>query len=321
MIEVRQLSKQYGAIKAIDQVTFSVNKGEIVAFLGPNGAGKTTTMRIISGFVPATSGSAVVAGFDVFDRPLEVKRRIGYLPEVPPLYSDMTVSEYLTFVAKIRQVSSRGVSSAVENVVNKCNLVTVKNRLIKNLSKGFQQRAGLAQALIHNPEVLILDEPTVGLDPHQIIEIRDLIRNLAGEHTIILSTHILQEATALCQRVLIINEGHIVAEDTPERLSANLRKSEKVNLMIRRGSDEMINEIKRIPGMMNVIVHSKEDGNTWNVMAEYPVGSDLREEIARVIIQKGAGLLELKAQTLTLEDIFLKLTQEEPAHVHHGGTA
>ncbi|MBI1745557.1 MAG: ATP-binding cassette domain-containing protein [Acidobacteria bacterium] len=321
MIEVNHLTKQYGGVKAIDHVTFKVNKGEIVAFLGPNGAGKTTTMRIIAGFVPATSGTAVIAGFDVFEKPLEVKRRIGYLPEIPPLYSDMTVSEYLTFVAKLKQVASKEISPAVENVLNKCNLVSVKTRLIKNLSKGFQQRAGLAQALIHNPEVLILDEPTVGLDPHQIIEIRDLILNLAGEHTIILSTHILQEATALCQRVLIINEGHIVAEDTPERLSANLRKSEKVNLVIRRGSDEMINEIKMIPDVINVIVQSKEGGDIWNVMAEYPVGSDLREEIARIIVQKGAGLLELKAQTLSLEDIFLKLTQEEPANLNHGGAA
>ena len=321
MIEVTQLTKQYGGVKAIDNVTFKVNKGEIVAFLGPNGAGKTTTMRIITGFVPATSGTAVIAGFDVFEKPLEVKRRIGYLPEIPPLYSDMTVSEYLTFVAKLKQVASKEIFPAVENVLNKCNLVSVKTRLIKNLSKGFQQRTGLAQALIHNPEVLILDEPTVGLDPHQIIEIRDLILNLAGEHTIILSTHILQEATALCQRVLIINEGHIVAEDTPERLSANLRKSEKVALVIRRGSDEMINEIKMIPGVINVIVQSKEGGDIWNVMAEYPVGSDLREEIARIVVQKGAGLLELKAQTLSLEDIFLKLTQEEPANLNHGGAA
>ncbi len=321
MIEVTQLTKQYGGVKAIDNVTFKVNKGEIVAFLGPNGAGKTTTMRIITGFVPATSGTAVIAGFDVFEKPLEVKRRIGYLPEIPPLYSDMTVSEYLTFVAKLKQVASKEIFPAVENVLNKCNLVSVKTRLIKNLSKGFQQRTGLAQALIHNPEVLILDEPTVGLDPHQIIEIRDLILNLAGEHTIILSTHILQEATALCQRVLNINEGHIVAEDTPERLSANLRKSEKVALVIRRGSDEMINEIKMIPGVINVIVQSKEGGDIWNVMAEYPVGSDLREEIARIVVQKGAGLLELKAQTLSLEDIFLKLTQEEPANLNHGGAA
>jgi ABC-2 type transport system ATP-binding protein len=311
MIEVNQLTKQYGAVKAIENVTFKVNKGEIVAFLGPNGAGKTTTMRIITGALPSTSGTATVAGFDIFDQPMEVKKRIGYLPEIPPLYTDMTVFEYLTFVAKLKQVRSKEISPSVKNVLNKCNLEAVKDRLIKNLSKGFQQRVGLAQALIHNPEVLVLDEPTVGLDPHQIIEIRELIRSLAGEHTIILSTHILQEATALCQRVLIIHEGHIVAEDTPEKLSANLRKSEKVNLIVRRGNEEIVRGLQAISGIMNVIVDSQGTGDVWNLTVEYPVGSDLREDISKTIVQKGGGLLELKAQTLSLEDIFLKLTQEE----------
>jgi ABC-2 type transport system ATP-binding protein len=311
MIEVNQLTKQFGAVKAIENVTFKVNKGEIVAFLGPNGAGKTTTMRIITGALPSTSGTATVAGFDIFDQPMEVKKRIGFLPEILPLYTDMTVTEYLTFVAKLKQVRSKEISPSVKNVLNKCNLEAVKDRLIKNLSKGFQQRVGLAQALIHNPEVLVLDEPTVGLDPHQIIEIRELIRSLAGEHTIILSTHILQEATALCQRVLIIHEGHIVAEDTPEKLSANLRKSEKVNLIVRRGNEEIVRGLQAISGIMNVIVDSQGADNVWNLTVEYPVGSDLREDISKTIVQQGGGLLEIKAQTLSLEDIFLKLTQEE----------
>lgn len=312
MIEVTGLTKQYGSVKAVDNVSFRVNKGEIVAFLGPNGAGKSTTMRIITGFIPATSGTARIAGFDVFDHPLEVKRRIGYLPEIPPLYSDMTVSEYLLFVARIKQVPSKELFSSLQNVIDKCNLHTVKGRLIRKISKGFQQRVGLAQALIHNPEVLILDEPTVGLDPHQIIEIRELIRSLAGEHTIILSTHILPEATALCQRVLIINEGRLVAEDSPEKLSADLRKTEKVNLLVRRGSDEIVHALTGISGIINVSVNSKEEDGIWSLMAEYPIGSDLREEISSSVVQKGGGLLEMKAQMLTLEDIFLKLTREEP---------
>ncbi|MFI5303589.1 MAG: ABC transporter ATP-binding protein [Nitrospiria bacterium] len=312
MIEVKQLTKQYGLVKAIDNVTFNVNKGEIVAFLGPNGAGKSTTMRIIAGFLPATTGTAVVAGYDVFDHPLEVKKRIGYLPELPPLYFDMTVTEYLLFVARIKQVPSKAVISSVQNVLDKCNLGAVRGRIIRKLSKGFQQRVGLAQALIHNPEVLILDEPTVGLDPHQIIEIRELIRGLAGDHTIILSTHILPEATALCQRVLIINEGRLIAEDSPEKLSANLRKTEKVNLVVRRGSDAIIDSLQAIPGMLNVIIQSKDENGIWGILAEYPIGSDLREEISKKVIQKEGGLLEIKAQTLTLEDIFLKLTREEP---------
>jgi ABC-2 type transport system ATP-binding protein len=312
MIQVTGLTKQYGSVKAVDNVTFHIKKGEIVAFLGPNGAGKSTTMRIITGFIPATSGSAAVAGYDVFDHPLEVKRRIGYLPEVPPLYTDMTVSEYLLFVARLKQVPSKTLFSSLQNVIDKCNLQVVRGRLIRNLSKGFQQRVGLAQALIHNPEVLILDEPTVGLDPHQIIEIRELIRSLAGEHTIILSTHILPEATALCQRVMIINEGRLVAEDSPEKLSADLRKTEKVNLLIRRGSDEIVQTLLGISEMINVSVHSKEGDGVWSLMAEYPIGSDFREEISRAVIQKGGGLLEMKAQILSLEDIFLKLTQEEP---------
>ncbi|MBI1824594.1 MAG: ATP-binding cassette domain-containing protein [Nitrospirae bacterium] len=312
MIEVKQLTKLYGTVKAVDNVSFNVNKGEIVAFLGPNGAGKSTTMRIITGFIPATTGTARVAGFDVFDDPLEVKKRIGYLPESPPLYPDMTVSEYLLFVARIKQVPSQNLFSSIQNVMDQCNLGTVRGRLIKKLSKGFQQRVGLAQALIHDPEVLILDEPTVGLDPHQIIEIRELIRALAGNHTIILSTHILPEATALCQRVLIINEGRLVAEDSPEKLSANLRKTDKVNLTLRRGNEKIVESLQAISGMLSVAhILTGEDG-VWEVTAEYPIGSDLREEIARTVIENGGGLLEMKSQTLTLEDIFLKLTREEP---------
>lgn len=227
MIETVNLGKRYRDIVAIDDLSFKVNKGEIVGFLGPNGAGKTSTMKILTGFMPATSGKALVAGYDVFEQPMEVKRRIGYLPEIPPVYPDLTVAEYLSFVATLKGLRGAKLKSDVERVVNRVNLVTVVDRLIRNLSKGFQQRTGLAQALLGNPEVLILDEPTVGLDPRQIGDVRTLIRELAGEHTVILSTHILQEVTATCERVIIINKGKIVADDSLKSLVAKHQKAGK----------------------------------------------------------------------------------------------
>jgi ABC-2 type transport system ATP-binding protein len=220
MIEVEGLTKRYGDFTAIEDITFRVEKGEIVAFLGPNGAGKTTTLRLLTGFLPATEGSVVVAGFDIFDKPMEVKKRIGYLPEQPPVYNDMRVTEYLKFVAKIKGVPRSERKAAMERVIQRCSLADVSDRIIGKLSKGYKQRVGLAQAMIHDPEVLILDEPTIGLDPKQILEIRDLIKSLAGDHTIILSTHILPEVTMICQRVLIISQGRIVADDTLESLTA-----------------------------------------------------------------------------------------------------
>jgi len=220
MIEVEGLTKRYGDFTAIENISFRVNKGEIVAFLGPNGAGKTTTMRVITGFLPATEGTVNVSGFDVFEKPMEVKKRIGYLPEHPPVYTEMTVGEYLQFVAKIKGVPRAERSNAMDRVLNRCGLKDMQETLIGKMSKGYKQRVGLAQAMIHDPEVLILDEPTIGLDPKQIIEIRDLIKSLSGEHTIILSTHILQEVMMICQRVLIIHQGRIVADDTLENLTA-----------------------------------------------------------------------------------------------------
>jgi len=220
MIEVEGLTKHYRDFTAIEDITFRVEKGEIVAFLGPNGAGKTTTLRILTGYLPATEGKVAVCGFDVFEKPMEVKRRIGYLPEQPPVYNDMRVTEYLRFVAKIKGVPRKERNEAMERVMQRCALTDVSDRIIGKLSKGYKQRVGLAQAMIHDPEVLILDEPTIGLDPKQIIEIRELIKSLSGEHTIILSTHILQEVTMICQRVLIISQGRIVADDTLENLTA-----------------------------------------------------------------------------------------------------
>src|SRR5882757_10974860 len=232
MIEVQHLTKRYGRVTAVDDLTFKVERGEILGFLGPNGAGKTTTMRILTGYMPATEGKALVAGFDVFDQPIEAKRRTGYLPETPPLYPDMTVKEYLDFVAKIKGVPAAGRRERIRQVMERTRIADMANRLCSKLSKGYKQRVGLAQAIIHNPDVLILDEPTAGLDPKQIIETRELIKGLAGDHTIILSTHILPEVSQTCQRVVIINKGHVVAIDTPDNLTARLRGSETLYVQI-----------------------------------------------------------------------------------------
>ncbi len=306
MIEVKQLSKHYGNVVAIDNVSFTVDRGEILAFLGPNGAGKTTTMRILTCFMPATTGTARIAGFDIFDQPMEVKRRIGYLPENLPLYPEMTVWEYLTFVAEIKGLKGAAVKVATDSAVLKCSLGEVARRLISNISRGYRQRVGLAQALIHNPEVLILDEPTVGLDPKQIIEIRELIKGLSGEHTIILSTHILPEATAVCQKVVIINRGKVVAVDSQERLSAQIRKSEKVVIRVGRADSVSPEKILGIGGVLQCI---PQTGGAFIIESE--LGCDNREAIARTVVENGWGLLEMKPLTLSLEEVFLQLTTQE----------
>lgn len=308
MIEAKHLTKRFGEVLAISDVTFRVEKGEVLAFLGPNGAGKTTTMRVLTGFLPPTSGTASVAGFDTFEHPQEVKRRIGYLPETPPLYPELTVFEYLQFVGRIKGLGGRRLGAAIRQTVERCALTDVLNRLSGNLSRGFRQRVGLAQALIHNPDVLILDEPTTGLDPKQIIEMRELIKGLAGEHTVILSTHILPEATAVCQRVIIIHEGRIVAVDTPDRLSAQIRQSEKIRVVVRTVDASLSAVIGGIPGVLQVLPDSGEHGA---FIVECELGRDIREQLARCIVEKHWGLLEIKSVTMTLEDVFLKLTQEE----------
>ncbi len=307
MIQVEHLTKQYGSKTAIADVSFSVEKGEVLAFLGPNGAGKTTTMRILTASLPATSGTARVAGHDCFDHPREVKRAIGYLPETPPLYTEMTVDEYLTFVGRLKGVEPDRLPAALDRTLERLSLGDVRGRLIANLSRGYKQRVGLAQALIHDPAVLILDEPTVGLDPKQIIEIRQLIRELAGSHTIILSTHILPEATAVARRVVIIHDGRIVAEDSPEQLSARLRRSEKVSLTLARPAADAKERLAALPGVLSV--HQEEGTAAFLIEAE--LGRDLRDELARFAVQNGWGLLELKLVTMTLEDVFLRLTQHE----------
>ena len=306
MIHVEHLTKHYGPKTAIADVSFSVEKGEVLAFLGPNGAGKTTTMRILTGSLPATSGTARVAGYNCFDQPIEVKRAIGYLPENPPLYSEMTVTEYLTFVGRIKGVELSRLPAALDQVMERLSLGEVRGRLIANLSRGFKQRVGLAQALLHDPPVLILDEPTSGLDPRQIIEIRELIKGLAGSHTIILSTHILPEATAVARRVVIINDGRIVAEDTQEQLSTRLRRSEKVSLTVKDPPLDARERLATLPGVLSV----HQDGKA-TFLVESVLGADLRDDLARFVLSHNWGLLELKLVTMTLEDVFLRLTRDE----------
>jgi ABC-2 type transport system ATP-binding protein len=311
MIQVLDLTKRYGPITAIDHVGFEVGAGEILGFLGPNGAGKTTTMRIVTGFVPPTSGSVVVAGYDVFDHPLDAKRRIGYLPETPPLYPELTVSEYLRFTARIKGVSRRTIPAALDRVLGQCGLGDVRGRLIANLSKGYRQRVGIAQALIHDPPVLVLDEPTVGLDPKQIIEVRELIRSLGGAHTIILSTHILPEVTATCERVVIIHEGRIVAVDTHEGLAARLRKSEKLRVTLLRPGADVEDVIRQLPHVIGVLPDRSDGAVDHAWLVETDLGHDVREVVARCAVTRGWGLVELRPMVMSLEDVFLKLTAEE----------
>jgi gliding motility-associated transport system ATP-binding protein len=310
MIEVKGLTKVYGGRPVVDGVTFSVSKGEILGFLGPNGAGKTTTMRILTGFVPPTAGTARVAGFDVQDDPIAVKKRIGYMPEHPPLYREMLVRPFLHFVATLRGVPRQEVKAKVERAIDRCGLASVAGRLIGLLSKGFQQRVGLAQAILHDPDVLILDEPTVGLDPSQIREIRQLIKSFAGEHTVILSTHILAEVTMTCSRVLIINEGRIAAEDTLEALAARGERTRRIGMRLARPGDGVEGQIRSIPGVLSV---RREDGQDDAFVVETEGTRDVREEIAARAVQQGWGLVEMRPITLSLEDIFIRIIRGEAA--------
>ncbi len=303
MIQVQDLTKTYGDFTAIRNVSFQVERGEVLGFLGPNGAGKTTTMRILTGFMPPTSGRVKVAGYDVFENSLEARRHIGYLPENVPLYPEMTVAGYLDFVAALRDVPNR--KDAVERVVDALGLEDRADTIIAKLSKGYRQRVGLAQALIHDPDVVILDEPTIGLDPKQIIEVRELIRNLGGEHTVILSTHILPEVSQVCSRVLIINEGQIVAEDTPERLTARLKGGERVFLHVANGPSDPCQVLAAIDGVQEIA--EVGDGHYEVTCA---LGQDLRPVLARTLIEHGWDLLELRPIGMSLEEIFLKLTTE-----------
>ena len=312
MIEVQHLTKRYGRVTAVDDVSFRVERGEILGFLGPNGAGKTTTMRILTGYMPATEGRAMVAGFDVFSQPIEAKRRTGYLPETPPLYPDMTVREYLNFVARIRGVPSAQRKTRVDAAMERTRVGDMADRHCAKLSKGYRQRVGLAQATLHNPEVLILDEPTAGLDPKQIIETRELIKGLAGDHTVILSTHILPEVAQTCQRVVIINKGRVVAVDTPANLTSRLKGAETMYVQIDTAGADGRAVLEGVEGVTRVTLSEQRNGVSAYEVESLP-GHDIRRDLARTVVQRGWGLLELRPVRMSLEDIFLHLTTEEPA--------
>ena len=320
MVYVHNLTKRYGSLMAVENLSFQLEKGDVLGFLGPNGAGKTTTMRMITGYMPPTRGTVHIEGIDIIDDPIHAKKMIGYLPENPPLYNDMTVAEYLDFVADIKQVDSGEKRSSIFNIIEKCGLSNVSKRiighlskgyrqrvgiaqaLIKNLSKGYRQRVGLAQALVGNPEILILDEPTIGLDPKQIIEMRDLIKSLSGERTVILSTHILPEVTMICSKVVIINEGKIVLEESLRKLSEDIRNTQKLLLKVRQSSSGIIEKIIALKDVSDI-----KPGSPGEYIIEPRAGADIREEVSGLVIENNWGLLELRPLAHTLEEIFLKV--------------
>lgn len=306
MIQVDGLTKDYGARRAISDLTFDAEQGEIVGFLGPNGAGKTTTMRILTGYMPPTDGTAMVAGYDVVEESLEVRKRVGYLPETVPLYTDMTALEYLKFMADLRHIPNS--RERAYETLEQVNLSDRADGYVGNFSKGMRQRLGLGQALIHRPEVLILDEPTIGLDPAQVVEIRKVIRDIGRDRTVLLSTHILTEAQQICDRVLIINKGTIVAEDTPDNLQSRLVGSQRVSVRVRGDSDGLADKIRKIKGVRDVSANS--DGS---VEFEFAAGQDARPQVAKAVVQGGYELLEMRALGMSLEEIFLQLTRDNAA--------
>jgi ABC-2 type transport system ATP-binding protein len=307
VIQAESLSRTYGERWAIRDVSFQARAGEILGFLGPNGAGKTTTMRILTGFLAPSEGRASIAGFDVVDKPLEAKRHLGYLPEVVPLYDDFTAREYLSFVARLKRVERGKIPAAVDRAMGLCGVDDVADRLVRNLSRGYRQRVGLAHAIVHDPEVLILDEPTSAMDPRQIVEIRKVIKGLRGSHTIILSTHILPEATAVCDRVIILNEGAVIAVDTYEQLAARLRNSDKTVVRTARASADLPRRLGGIAGV-RLVTSGPAAGE---LLVESELGTDVREHVARAVVEAGAGLLELRPLSMSLEEVFLKLVTHE----------
>ncbi len=301
MIEVDHLTKKYGDLVAVQDLSFSVQKGHIWGLLGPNAAGKTTTMRILTGYIPATDGKATVAGLDVFEQPNEVKKILGYLPENVPLYPEMTVQSFLHFVAEIKQIPAKNRKESVEKAISISSLDKVRTRLIKNISRGFKQRVGIAQALIHDPQVLVLDEPTIGLDPAQIMEIRQLIKTLREDHTIILSTHILAEVTQTCDGVVIINEGKLMASGSLEELTASLQEKEGVYIKLKNGGEDKVDHFRNIPEVEKVAM--KEGG--YHI--EWAKGKDKRDDITKYIVDRGWGLIEMRSLGLNIEDLYLRV--------------
>lgn len=310
MIEIKNLTKKYGRIVAVNNISFNVNKGEILGFLGPNGAGKSTTMNIITGYLPSTAGTVKIDGYDIMTHPNEVKKRIGYLPEAPPLYRDMTVTEFLKFVSNLKKVPSRNQKGQIADIMELVGLTDHRKRLIDNLSKGYRQRVGLAQAMVGNPEVLILDEPSVGLDPRQIIEIRRVIKALSKERTIILSSHILPEVSAICERVVIINKGVIVAEDTPAKLSAGLDKVVKLSLTIVGPTDKIIKTVKKIDGVKYMEASGKTGENSYKYILESIGKDDIREKLFFAMADNSWPIIEIKPSVMTLEDIFISVVTQ-----------
>ncbi len=314
MIEVKNLVKQYGKKRAVDDVTFTVNKGEILGFLGPNGAGKSTTMNIITGYLSATSGTVTINGHEILDDPVNAKKSIGYLPELPPLYLDMTVKDYLDFVYDLNKAKLPR-KQHIQEICELVKITDVYNRLIKNLSKGYRQRVGIAQALIGNPEVLILDEPTVGLDPKQIIEIRNLIKELGKKHTVILSSHILSEVQAVCERVIVINNGKLVADDTPDNLSKDMSTDHTLTVRVEGPEDEIYKLLTKIPNMVSVqALGEKENGGVYDFSVEAKKGEDIRREVFKRLAARNWPILSMRTNQLTLEDIFLQLTSEDKSN-------
>jgi len=326
MIKVEGLTKRYARNIAVDHISFQVDKGQIVGFLGPNGAGKTTTMRILTCFMPPTDGTAEVAGFDVLESPMEVKRRIGYLPESPPVYPDMEVIEYLEFVARIKGLPKASIAKRIDEVMEKCAITDVRKKEIGKLSKGYRQRVGLSQAILHNPDVLVLDEPTSGLDPHQILETRELIKGLSGDHTIILSTHILSEVEATCERVIIIAKGKLVATDTVENLTSRLHGAQMVAIEVGPRESAVSTEaaagdaqaflslvehkLEKVSGVSRVL-HKETKDHRARLTIESQQGQEIRPELARAVIESGWNLNELRAVGVSLEEIFLQLTSDQ----------
>jgi len=312
VIEVQNLTKRYGPFTAVDDVSFRAERGEILGFLGPNGAGKTTTMRILTGYMPPTDGKATVGGYDVQEKPIEAKRRTGYLPETPPLYPEMTVRDYLDFCARIKGVPRGERTARVKTSMERTRIADVAHRHCGKLSKGYRQRVGLAQALLHNPEVLILDEPTAGLDPKQIIETRQLVKQLGGDHTVILSTHILPEVSQTCHRVVIINKGRVVAIDSPDNLTTRLRGTETMFLQVDAAGADATAALRIVPGVTQVRV-AENRGVVTSLEIESETGRDVRRELAAAVVGRGWGLLELRPMRMSLEDVFLHLTTADTA--------
>jgi ABC-2 type transport system ATP-binding protein len=309
MIQASGLTHYYGQHQAIADVSFGVNRGEILGFLGPNGAGKTTTMRIITGFMPPTRGKVTVGGYDVVEQSLEVRRRIGYLPETVPLYTEMTVTNYLKYMGTLRGMAPRHIRRRVDEVIGLCRLGDYRKSLIGKLSKGFRQRVGIAQAILHEPEVLVLDEPTIGIDPIQVVETRRLIQDLGKEQTVVLSSHILPEVSMICQRVLIIHQGKIVAEDTPDHLAQSLQGMDRLEVAVRGPVDQVLPALGKVKGVTKVTHHRTQEGDGYTVQVRR--GQDLRDEISRAVISNGWSLLSMQQVGMSLEEIFLRLTTHE----------